>query len=165
MSSQINTMKDIIGYAAKTYGENPAIRYKVRKEVVTKTYLDLKRDSEAFSRALEGMGMLGKHVAVIGPTTYEWIISYFGAADSGCVIVLQTMQLILRFIQRNPVIRNKDILILHRCISLRNVRICTCFVEKDKVFGKNAGDTVQPLLFLGQPDCQQFCQLLFILEQ
>ena len=55
--------------------------------MVTKTYLDLKRDSEAFSRALEGMGMLGKHVAVIGPTTYEWIISYFGAADSGCVIV------------------------------------------------------------------------------
>lgn len=36
MSSQINTMKDIIGYAAKTYGENPAIRYKVRKEVVTR---------------------------------------------------------------------------------------------------------------------------------
>ena len=76
MSSQINTMKDIIGYAAKTYGENPAIRYKVRKEVVTKTYLDLKRDSEAFSRALEGMGMLGQHVAVIGPTT---------ASGSGCV--------------------------------------------------------------------------------
>lgn len=93
MSSQINTMKDIIGYAAKTYGENPAIRYKVRKEVVTKTYLDLKRDSEAFSRALEGMGMLGKHVAVIGPTTYEWIISYFGAADSGCVIVPLDAQL------------------------------------------------------------------------
>ena len=31
--------------------------------------------------------MLGKHIAVIGPTTYEWIISYFGAVNSGCVAV------------------------------------------------------------------------------
>ena len=75
------------------------------------------------------------------------------------------MQLILRIIQRNPVIRDKDILILHRCVSLRNVRICTCFLEKDEVFRKNAGDTIQTVLFLGQPDFQQLCQLLFILEQ
>ena len=93
MSGQINTMKDIIGYAAETYGENPAIRYKVRKEVITKTYEDIKKDSEAFSRALDHMGMLGKHVAVIGPTTYEWIITYFGAANSGCVIVPLDAQL------------------------------------------------------------------------
>lgn len=93
MSGQINTMKDIIGYAAQTYGKNPAIRYKVRKEVITKTYEDIKKDSEAFSRALDHMGMLEKHVAVIGPTTYEWIITYFGAANSGCVIVPLDAQL------------------------------------------------------------------------
>ena len=31
MSRQINTMKDIIDYAAETYNTRPAIRYKVRK--------------------------------------------------------------------------------------------------------------------------------------
>lgn len=87
MGGQINTMRDIIRYAAETYGDNPAIRYKERKDVVTKTFCDVRADSEAFSRALNAFGILGNHVAVIGPTTYEWIISYFGIANSGSVIV------------------------------------------------------------------------------
>ena len=78
MSGQINTMRDIIDYAAETYGDAPAIRYKVRKEVITRTFRDLKRDSEAFCRALDSMGMLGKHVAVIGPTTYGGSLPLFG---------------------------------------------------------------------------------------
>ncbi len=87
MSEQISTMQDIIQYAAQNYGDKPAIRYKVKKEIETKTFCDVKADSEAFSRVIEDFGMLGKHVAVIGPTTYEWIISYFGTANSGSVIV------------------------------------------------------------------------------
>ena len=31
MSGQIDTMRDIIDYAAETYGDSPAIRYKVKK--------------------------------------------------------------------------------------------------------------------------------------
>lgn len=93
MSSNINTMRDIIDYAADTYGSNPAIRYKVKKEVVSKTYLNLKEDSESFSCVLEAAGMTGKHVAVIGTTTYEWIVSYFGTTNSGGVIVPLDVQL------------------------------------------------------------------------
>lgn len=93
MSTQISTMKDIICYAADKYGENPAIRYKVRKDIETKTYRDIKRDSESFSRVLESFGQLGRHVAVIGTTTYEWIISYFGTTNSGGVIVPIDVQL------------------------------------------------------------------------
>ena len=52
-----------------------------------KTYNDLRRDSEAFSRSLAAMGMLGQHVAVIGPTSYEWIVAYFGTVNSGGVVV------------------------------------------------------------------------------
>lgn len=93
MSRQINTMKDIIDYAAETYNTRPAIRYKVCREIEEKSFLDLKQDSEAFSRALESLGMLEKHVAVVGPTTYEWIVSYFGTANSGGVIVPLDAQL------------------------------------------------------------------------
>lgn len=93
MSRQISTMKDIIDYAADTYGTKTAIRYKVRREIAEKSFLDIKQDSEAFGRALEAFGMLGKHVAVIGPTTYEWIVSYFGTTNSGGVIVPLDAQL------------------------------------------------------------------------
>lgn len=39
------TLKDIINYSAKTYGEQAAYRYKVKKEIKEKTYQDLHRDS------------------------------------------------------------------------------------------------------------------------
>ena len=31
----------------------------------------------AFGDALLGLGLAGKKVAVIGPTSYEWLVSYF----------------------------------------------------------------------------------------
>ena len=37
--------------------------------------------------------MLGKHVALIGPTSYEWIISYFGVVNSQSVVVPVDAQL------------------------------------------------------------------------
>lgn len=93
MSKQPETMRDIIDYAAETYGTNPAIRYKVKKEVITKTALDIQKDSRSFSRVLDSMNLIGKHIAVIGPTTYEWIITYFGTANCGSVIVPLDAQL------------------------------------------------------------------------
>lgn len=93
MGEQISTMKDIIEYSARTYGDSPAIRYKVRKDIVTKTYEDVRKDSHSFSRALKSLGMLGKHVGIIGPTTYEWIISYFGTVNSASVVVPMDAQL------------------------------------------------------------------------
>lgn len=80
-------MKEIIDHADKNYGEQTAFRYKDGKEIKEKSYQDLKNDSQAFSRILEKYDMLGKRVAVIGPTTYEWILSYFGTVNSGGVIV------------------------------------------------------------------------------
>ncbi len=43
MNSQISTMKEVVDFAAKSYGANPAFRYKRKKEIVTKTYEDLKK--------------------------------------------------------------------------------------------------------------------------
>ena len=83
----VNTMKDIINYSAERYQDQDAFRYKVKKEVRSRTYRQLKEDCEAFSRGLEGRGLLGKHIAVIGATSYFWITAYFGTVNSGGVIV------------------------------------------------------------------------------
>jgi len=87
MEKKPSTMKEIIDHAAGSFGEQDAFRYKAGKEVAKKTYIDLQKDSQAFSRVLERYDMTGKHVAVIGPTTYEWIVTYFGTVNSGSVIV------------------------------------------------------------------------------
>ena len=36
---------------------------------------------------LESKGLSGAHVAVIGPTSYNWIVAYFGTAATGSIIV------------------------------------------------------------------------------
>ena len=86
--SSIKNMRDIINYAANEYGDNIAFKYKISKnEINSKTYNDIKYDSETVSNVLMKLGVLGKHVAIIGSTSYPWIISYFGVVNSGGVIV------------------------------------------------------------------------------
>lgn len=93
MNEQISTMKDIIDYGAEKYGDSPAFRYKKHKEVVTKSYRDVKRHSQSFGHVLDSLKLAGCHVAVVGPATYEWIVTYFGTANSGGVIVPLDAQL------------------------------------------------------------------------
>ncbi len=86
-------MKEIIDNSAKSFGANTAFCYKERKELVEKSYQQLKEDSESFSNVLKSLNMLGEHVAVIGATSYEWIITYFGTVNSNSVIVPVDVQL------------------------------------------------------------------------
>ena len=83
----VQTLQDVITHSAAAYGKQAAYRYKVKKEVVDRTYEDVKRDSMAVSRMLDGFGMTGKHIALLGATTYEWIVSFFGITNSGSVAV------------------------------------------------------------------------------
>lgn len=80
-------LKELINDVANLYGTQDAYRFKKKKEIVSKSYNNLKSDSMAFSRVLEKLGLLGKHIAVIGATSYEWIITYFGTVNSNSVVV------------------------------------------------------------------------------
>ena len=68
--NQLRNLKDLIDFSAETYGEKIAIRTKQKKEIIDKSYIALKADSEAFSRTLEKYALRGKHVALLGPTSY-----------------------------------------------------------------------------------------------
>ena len=82
------TIRDILVYASETYGDEDAFRYKAGKnEIETKSYRQLRADSESFSRALEAFGEKGSHIAVTGATSYPWVVTYFGTVDSGSVAV------------------------------------------------------------------------------
>lgn len=83
-----NTIRDIIVYAADKFGDQDAVRYKVKKDVVeTKSYAQLKSDSECFSNVLEELGEQGKHIAITGMTSYTWLVAYLGTVNSGSVAV------------------------------------------------------------------------------
>ena len=91
-----STIRDIVIEAKNAYMEKDAFRYKVKKkdeqgnkvtEIESKTYIDVKNDSERFSAMLEALGEKGNHIAIVGATSYEWIISYLGTVNSGSVAV------------------------------------------------------------------------------
>ncbi len=84
---EIQTLRDIVKYSSETYGQYAAYRYKVKKEIEEKSRNDVNNDSMAISRMLEAFGIKGKHVALIGTTSYQWIVSYFGITNSASVAV------------------------------------------------------------------------------
>ena len=56
-----STIRDILTGTEARYGDQDAVRYKVEKnETASKTYSELKRDSESFSCALRELGGAGK---------------------------------------------------------------------------------------------------------
>ena len=83
-----STVRQILVNTEQKYGPEDAIRYKISKnEIESKTYTQLREDSESFSCVLRDLGEQGKHIAVIGTTSYPWLIAYFGTVNSGSVVV------------------------------------------------------------------------------
>ena len=83
-----STVREILVNTEKKYGPEDAIRYKIGKnEIESKSYTQLREDSESFSNVLKDLGEQGNHIAVIGMTSYAWLVTYFGTVDSGSVIV------------------------------------------------------------------------------
>lgn len=84
-----STIREILDYAAQRYGTGDAVRYKVKKDTIeSKSYADLKSDSERFSNLLDALGeKAGSHIAVTGMTSYHWLVTYLGTVCSGRVAV------------------------------------------------------------------------------
>ena len=84
----VSTIREILVQAASEFGDGDAIRYKAsKKEIVSKSYVQLKKDSENFSKILEHLGELKSHIAITGMTSYPWMVSYLGTVNSGSVAV------------------------------------------------------------------------------
>lgn len=84
----VSTIREIIIQAAETYQDASAIRYKIsKKEIASKSYAQLREDSERFSNVLGELGEQGKHIAITGMTSYSWLVSYLGTVNSASVAV------------------------------------------------------------------------------
>lgn len=96
MSKMHSTIRELLVAVEQEFGAQDAFRYKVKSsdgsgkkevKIESKTYTQLRSDSESFSAALAALGEQGRHIAIVGPTSYSWVVAYFGVADSGSVVV------------------------------------------------------------------------------
>ena len=90
-----STIRELLVKAEAAYGDCDAFRYKVKNadaqgkkvSVEKKTYTELKQDSERLSAVLSALGEENTHVAILGTTSYEWVVSYLGVVNGGNVAV------------------------------------------------------------------------------
>ncbi len=86
-NEHIDSIFELIERSSRLYGDSVAIKYKKKKILFQKTYNDLLDDSKNCARYILNNFPNVKHIAILGASSYEWIIAYLGTVFAGLVIV------------------------------------------------------------------------------
>ena len=143
--------RDLIDGLAEKYGDAPAISWFTRKqEEKGVSYNKLRDDVRNLQETLVQMGLSGKHIAIVGENSYEWLLVYFAANYCGsvavCIDIEQSDETILQMLDMADV----------SAIFLASPyqEICAKYAEPDgNVFllsGRGALPTVQSLIEKGE---------------
>lgn len=83
----VYTIKELLGFCATEYGKKRAFTYQNRKQDILVSFAQFKDQVNAFGTYLFNEGFNGKHIALFGENSYEWILTHFAVACGGNVIV------------------------------------------------------------------------------
>ena len=88
-SRSITDLKHLVKSAADIYGDKVYLRYKGEEpdEIIDVTFNDFDKYIDRLGTAFYSLGLEGKHIAVIGETSKEWIATYLATVNGGGVIV------------------------------------------------------------------------------
>lgn len=97
--------KSLLEDAAARYGSKIAVTTYDRKgHAKEKSYADIQRDALAFARALYVHELAGRHVAIVGENSYEWLVAYLGITAAGstavCIDIEHTDAIVLEMIRQ-----------------------------------------------------------------
>ena len=82
-------LKQLVKSASKEFGDRVYLRYKSKTpdEYIDVTYAQFDDMVDAIGSSFYAMGLGGKHIAVIGDTSPEWVATYLATVNGGGVIV------------------------------------------------------------------------------
>ena len=85
----ISDLRDLVRSNAECFGDKPQYFYKDKetKQYVEFTYNDMNDHVNAIGTAFSVLGIMGKHVAVIGETWPDYLATYYATVNGGGVIV------------------------------------------------------------------------------
>ena len=81
------SIKELLERSAARYTDAVAIRFKKQKAPMQKTYTEVLNDTQTFAKHLLSLPKPVHHVAILGPSSYEWILTYFAVAFAGLVLI------------------------------------------------------------------------------
>lgn len=80
----LRNLNEMVRYGAENFGERNFLEYKNPDgTIASKTYAQFKAACDSACISLTERGFGGAHVALVGPTSFEWITGYFSAAMTG----------------------------------------------------------------------------------
>lgn len=80
-------IRDMLEESAKNYAEIPAVKWLKKKEIQEKSYRELLENAASVRKGLLADGFSGKHLALIGSSSAQWIESYLGIITGDMVAV------------------------------------------------------------------------------
>lgn len=83
----VYTTKELLSFCVNEYGGKEAFAYQNRKQEISISFIEFKTQVSAFGTYLFDQGFDGKHIAVFGENSYEWILTYFAVTCGGNIIV------------------------------------------------------------------------------
>lgn len=83
----MNTIRELIDYAAIKYGDNPAVNYELGDLVVEKSFITMRNDIHVLEQLFYEKGLKNSHIAIVGGFCYGWLISYYAIVCSGNVAI------------------------------------------------------------------------------
>lgn len=82
------TVGEFLQEAEKRFGDRPAVSvYDGEGREHCHTYRMLARDAKALALMLLDMGMAGKHLAIVGENSYEWLLMFLASSAVGAVAI------------------------------------------------------------------------------
>lgn len=85
--TKCNIIREMVEASVAEYQGKTAVRFIYNNEIIDISFKQLLKDSEDFAKALHAKGIQGKHIAIVGENSYEWLVGYFGASFSDNVVM------------------------------------------------------------------------------
>ena len=87
MKKVLIDLQEYVSEISKAYKDRDAYRYIVDGTIARKSFKDLERDVNAVASWFVNKGWSGRHIAIIGSTSYNWVITFLGITCSSNVVI------------------------------------------------------------------------------
>ena len=85
MKENLSSIKEFVDEIYAEYPDNIAYKFIVDGNVESRTYKNLRNDVYGMASYLVGKKYYGTHIALLGGTSYEWVVSFLAIIISGNV--------------------------------------------------------------------------------
>ena len=80
-------IRDVLENSVEKFADIQAVKWLKKKEIQERSYKELMENVVAIRKGLRKEGFQGKHIALIGVSSVEWIESYLGVITGNTVAV------------------------------------------------------------------------------